>query len=75
MNIIDFYKLYLNSNKVTIDSRKIEENDIFFAFSGENFNAATLAEDAIQKGASAVIVEDKNFINRKREKFEKKIIT
>jgi UDP-N-acetylmuramoyl-tripeptide--D-alanyl-D-alanine ligase len=32
MNIIDFYKLYLNSNKVTIDSRKIEENDIFFAF-------------------------------------------
>ena len=69
MNIIDFYKLYLNSNKVTIDSRKIEENDIFFAFSGENFNAATLAEDAIQKGALAVIVEDKNFENTAKNIF------
>ena len=69
MNIIDFYKLYLNSNKVTIDSRKIEENDIFFAFSGENFNAATLAEDAIQKGALAVIVENKNFENTAKNIF------
>ena len=63
MNISEFYTLYLTANKVTIDSRKIEENDVFFAFSGDNFNAATLAEDAIKKGAKAVIVEDKNFEN------------
>ena len=63
MNISEFYTLYLTANKVTIDSRKIEENDVFFAFSGDNFNAATLAEDAINKGAKAVIVEDKNFEN------------
>lgn len=61
MNVQEFYTLYLQSNKVTIDSRKIEEGDIFFAFSGETFNAATLAEDAISKGAKAVIVEDKNY--------------
>lgn len=68
MNIESFYKLYLQSNKVTIDSRKIEKNDIFFAFSGENFNAATLAKDAIEKGAIAAIVEDKKY-----EDFEKNI--
>ena len=56
MNITDFYALYLQANKVTIDSRKIEKNDIFFAFSGDNFNAATLAETAIDNGALAVIV-------------------
>lgn len=69
MNIQEFYSLYLQANKVTIDSRKIEENDIFFAFSGDNFNAATLAEDAIDKGAIAVIVEDKNYENTSRNIF------
>ena len=69
MNIESFYQLYLQSNKVTIDSRKIETGDIFFAFSGDNFNAATLAEDAISKGALAVIVEDKNFENTAKNIF------
>ena len=69
MNITDFYALYLQANKVTIDSRKIEKNDIFFAFSGENFNAATLAEAAIDNGALAVIVEDENFENTAKNIF------
>lgn len=69
MNITDFYALYLQANKVTIDSRKIEKNDMFFAFSGENFNAATLAEAAIDNGALAVIVEDENFENTARNIF------
>lgn len=63
MNAEKFYPIFLKSAKVTIDSRKIETNDIFFAFSGENFNAATLAEDAVNKGALAVIVEQKDFEN------------
>ena len=69
MNITDFYALYLQANKVTIDSRKIEKNDIFFAFSGENFNAAILAETAMDNGALAVIVEDKNFENTAKNIF------
>lgn len=63
MNIQDFYSIYQNAGKVVIDNRKIEKGDIFFAFSGENFNAATLAEKAIEDGASAVIVEQKEFEN------------
>ncbi|MDY3338747.1 UDP-N-acetylmuramoyl-tripeptide--D-alanyl-D-alanine ligase [Riemerella anatipestifer] len=63
MNVEQFYPIYLKSNKVSIDSRTIAEGDLFFAFSGENFNAATLAEDAINKGALAVIVEQKEYEN------------
>ncbi len=61
MNVQDFYSLYQKANKVTIDSRKIEKGDVFFAFSGENFNAATLAQKAIEQGAVAVIVEQKEY--------------
>ena len=64
-----FYPLFLQAGKVTIDSRKIESNDIFFAFSGENFNAATLAEKAADLGALAVIVEDQAFENTARNIF------
>lgn len=69
MNAASFYPLFLQCEKVTIDSRKIEKNDIFFAFSGETFNAATLAEDAIIKGALAVIVEQKQFENVEKNIF------
>ena len=69
MNVQEFYQIYLKSNKATIDSRKIGENDIFFAFSGENFNAATLAEDAIQKGALAVIVEQQEYAQPEKNIF------
>ncbi len=69
MNVISFYPLYLKAAKVTIDSRKIEKDDLFFAFSGETFNAATLAESAIEKGALAVIVEQKEFENEQKNIF------
>jgi UDP-N-acetylmuramoyl-tripeptide--D-alanyl-D-alanine ligase len=69
MNIEQFYPLLLQAGKVTIDSRKIGRNDIFFAFSGDNFNAATLAEKAIDDGALAVIVEQSEFENKDRNIF------
>ena len=69
MNAANFYPLFLRAGKVTIDNRKIEKTDIFFAFSGENFNAATLAEKAIDQGALAVIVEQKEFENTDRNIF------
>lgn len=71
MDLEDFYGIYKRSNKVTIDSRNIEKGDIFFAFSGDNFNAATLAEKAVDMGAAAVIVEQKEFENPERNIFYK----
>lgn len=69
MNAATFYPLFLQSANVTIDSRTIQKNDIFFAFSGESFNAASLAEEAIQKGALAVILEQETFENIDRNIF------
>lgn len=69
MNAPSFYPLFLKANKVTIDSRKIDKDDLFFAFSGDNYNAATLAENAIEKGALAVIVEQKEFENTEKNIF------
>lgn len=65
----EFYNIYQQCHKVTIDSRKIEKGDVFLAFSGENFNAATLAEKAIEQGALAVIVEQKEFENTEKNIF------
>ena len=63
MDVKDFYFSYFQAGKISIDSRKIENGTIFFAFSGENFDAAIKAEDAIQNGAAAVMVEKKEYEN------------
>ncbi len=63
MNTEQFYPYFQKANKITIDSRTIEKNDVFFAFSGDNFDAATLAKEAVEKGALAAIVEKKEFEN------------
>lgn len=69
MNTEQFYPLFLQAEKVTIDSRKVGKNDIFFAFSGDNFNAATLAGQAIDNGALAVIVEQEEFESKLKNIF------
>lgn len=61
MNISEFYPIYLQSKNVVIDSRKVESGSLFFAFSGDSYNAAEKAKEAIEKGALAVIVEDEKY--------------
>lgn len=61
MNISEFYPIYLQSKKVVIDSRKVETGSLFFAFSGDNYNGAEKADEAIRNGALAVIVEDEKY--------------
>ena len=63
MDVKDFYFSYFQAGNISIDSRKIEKGTIFIAFSGENFDAATKAEEAIRNGAAAVIVEKKEYEN------------
>ena len=43
---------------VSIDSRTINKRELFIALSGENFNGADFISEAINKGASAVILEE-----------------
>ena len=37
-------------NKISTDTRKIEEGNLFFALKGENFNGNNYAVSAIEKG-------------------------
>lgn len=58
MEIETFYQNFQGFTDAVIDSRKVSTGSLFFAFSGENYNAATQAKQARQDGALAVIVED-----------------
>ncbi|MAZ01134.1 MAG: UDP-N-acetylmuramoyl-tripeptide--D-alanyl-D-alanine ligase [Flavobacteriales bacterium] len=61
------YKKFLESKKISIDSRKDCSNSIFFAIKGENFNGNIYAEEAIQKGALMAIVDDAKY--KKNDKY------
>src|SRR5690606_24729990 len=52
------YSIFKKYNKVTTDTRKIEENTIFFALKGPNFNANSFANEAIEKEAIAVVIDE-----------------
>ena len=61
MNIDQFYSIFLQCTNVVIDSRKVEKGSLFFAFSGDTYNAAEKAAESIEKGALAAIVEDETY--------------
>lgn len=66
MNIPELHTLFLQNPLISTDTRKINQNDIFFALKGDNFNGNTYAVKAIQKGAAYVIIDEKEFeINEK----------
>jgi UDP-N-acetylmuramoyl-tripeptide--D-alanyl-D-alanine ligase len=49
---------YLTVRKVTTDTRAIEANAIFFALKGEHFNGNLFAKQALELGASCVVVDE-----------------
>lgn len=61
MNAEQFYPIFQKASNAVIDSRKVSKGDVFFAFSGENYNAAEQAVNAVAKGALAVIVEQEQY--------------
>ena len=49
--------------KVSIDSRSLSRGDIFFGLKGKNFDGNTFANEALLKGACAVVVDNKDIYN------------
>ncbi len=66
MTITQIHQLFLESNNVCTDTRKIKKKDIFFALKGENFNGNTYAEKALELGASYVIIDEEEFKTTKK---------
>jgi len=55
----DLYKLFIQCNqKISTDTRKLENGSLFFALKGDNFDANEFSESAIQGGCSFAIVDD-----------------
>lgn len=51
----------INFNKLCIDTRKIEKDNVYLAIKGANFNGNDFAIKALEAGASIVIVDELNF--------------
>ncbi|WP_281637246.1 UDP-N-acetylmuramoyl-tripeptide--D-alanyl-D-alanine ligase [Flavobacterium marginilacus] len=61
MDINYIHSLFLKCSSVSIDTRKIGANSFFAAIKGENFDANTFAKEALDKGASYVLIDNKDY--------------
>ena len=64
MKIKELHQLFLKSEGISTDTRKIEKDQLFFCLKGENFNGNLYAEEALKKGAHYVIADEKHFENQ-----------
>ncbi|MGH2667238.1 UDP-N-acetylmuramoyl-tripeptide--D-alanyl-D-alanine ligase [Flavobacterium sp.] len=61
MKIEEIYQCFLQCDSVSTDTRKIDPNSLFVALKGDNFDANTFAQEALNKGASFVIIDNKQY--------------
>ncbi len=61
MKIVKLYNLFTNSSGVCTDTRKINENCLFFCLKGDNFNGNTFAKKAIEEGANFAIIDEEEY--------------
>ena len=59
MNIQELHKIFLSYPIISTDTRKIEQNSIFFALKGANFDANKFVVEALNKGAAYAVADDK----------------
>jgi UDP-N-acetylmuramoyl-tripeptide--D-alanyl-D-alanine ligase len=62
MDIASLYKLYLKSGKVSTDTRQIAPGSLYFSIKGPKYNANAFAQEAIAKGASYAVVDEKEYV-------------
>lgn len=60
--IANLHSLFLECSSVSTDTRKIEKNSLFVALKGDNFDANTLAKEALEKGAKYVVIDNPTYL-------------
>jgi len=58
MSIPKILEAFDKSRSVSTDTRKIKPGDVFFALKGDNFNGNRFAAQALEAGASVVVVDE-----------------
>ncbi|MBN1253228.1 MAG: UDP-N-acetylmuramoyl-tripeptide--D-alanyl-D-alanine ligase [Bacteroidales bacterium] len=61
MKISELHKIFLKSEGIATDTRKVNINAIFFALKGENFDGNKFALKAIDSGAVYSIIDNKKY--------------
>lgn len=61
MEIGELYQKYLETGKVSTDTRQITSGSVFFALKGPSFNANEFAVDALARGATYAVVDDSRY--------------
>ncbi|WP_421875075.1 UDP-N-acetylmuramoyl-tripeptide--D-alanyl-D-alanine ligase [Marinoscillum sp.] len=66
-SFIEFlYSRFLLSDGVSIDTRTITKDNLFFALKGPNFNANKYAEKALELGAAYSVVDEEEYVTNDR---------
>jgi UDP-N-acetylmuramoyl-tripeptide--D-alanyl-D-alanine ligase len=61
MDIKEIHKLFLISNDIVIDTRKVKQKSFFVAIKGEKHDANSFAKEAIEKGAIYAIIDNPDY--------------
>ncbi len=61
MDIKAIHHLFLKCSSISIDTRKIKPNSFFVAIKGDNFDANSFTNEAMQKGASYVVIDNADY--------------
>ncbi len=61
MKISKLHKIFQESKSLTIDSRKVGKESLFFALKGDNFNGNKFAKTALENGASYAVIDQKEY--------------
>lgn len=70
MNTIHtLHRRFLECSGVSIDTRNIQSNNIFFCLNGQNFNANQFAKKALELGAKYVVVDDPNYFDSSQKSY------
>ncbi|WP_413513823.1 UDP-N-acetylmuramoyl-tripeptide--D-alanyl-D-alanine ligase [Myroides odoratus] len=67
MNIQELYSCFLQADGLSIDTRNITPNSLFFALKGDNFDANELAQEALDKGALYVVMDNPKLVTDKEK--------
>ena len=57
LNLKNNFKKKVKIKKVVIDSKQVSKGDLFVAIKGKKFDGHNFIEEAVQKGANAIISE------------------
>lgn len=66
MDYQNIYPIFRKHSYISIDSRKIEKDGIYWAIKGEKFDGNTFAEEALAKGAAYCVVDNAELVKNER---------